>query len=165
MDLMLDSANLREIGEVRDLGMLDGLTTNPLIIRRGLQETAYSGNFLDYVLKILKIVGSKPVFFQVTSKTEGEIVASAERLYNKLKDYGNIYIKVPIDTSQNDGDCRYAGFKSIKILSDKNIPVLATAIVTPVQAFLASRAGAKYVALMLRPYDNLVAENLGLTKY
>jgi transaldolase len=107
-------------------------------------------------------VGDKPAFFQVTSQSEDEIVTSAERLYQQLKGYGNIYIKIPIDTSQKDDDGRYEGIKSIRKLSNKGIPVLATAVITPVQAFLASRAGAKYVALMLRPYDNLVAERLGL---
>ena len=167
MELMLDSANLNEIKEVKDLGLLDGLTTNPIIIQKGFQKTSYTGDFLDYAKKILELTGDKPAFFQVTSQSESEILADAEQLYQKLKDYGNIHIKVPIDTSPADNESKYEGIRAIRELSKKGIPTLATAIVTPVQAFLASRAGAKYAVLMLRPYDNVIAEtqSLKLGKY
>lgn len=119
MEFMLDSANLNEIREVKDLGLLDGLTTNPIIIKRGLQETSHTGDFLDYVKKILELTKDKPAFFQVTSQPESEIVADAERLYHKLKGYGNVHIKVPIDTSQTDSNSRYEGIRAIRELSKK----------------------------------------------
>ena len=162
MEFMLDSANLNEIKEVKDLGLLDGLTTNPIIIQKGLQETGYTGDFSDYAKRILEITGDKPAFFQVTSQSESEIVADAQILYQKLRPYGNVHIKVPIDTSQTDNDSKYEGFRAIRELSKNGIPTLATAIVTPVQVFLASRAGARYAVLMLRPYDNIIAERLKL---
>lgn len=162
MEFMLDSANLKEIREVRDFGLLGGLTTNPLIIQRGLEELAYKGTFFDYAKCILELTEDKPCFFQVATQSKEQIVKQAIFLYEKLKSYGNVHIKVPINTSFAETDSVYEGFSAIRELSSKNVPILATAVVTPVQAYLASIAGAKYAVLMLRPYDNIVAENLKL---
>ena len=162
MEFMLDSANLGEIKEVRDIGLLGGLTTNPLIIQRGLQELKYEGDFFDYAKRILELTENKPCFFQVATRPKEKIVQQATSLYERLKPYGNVHIKVPINTSLAEGDSIYEGFSAIRELSSRDIPILATAIVTPVQTYLASKAGAKYAVLMLRPYDNIVAEELEL---
>ncbi len=162
MEFMLDSANLKEIKQVKELGLLDGLTTNPIIIKRGIQEMGYQGDFLDYAKRILELTSEKPVFFQVVSPLKENILLNAEQLYQTLKGYGNVHIKVPINTSLNEGDSIYEGLKALIELKKRKIPTLATAIVTPMQAFLASRIGADYAVLMLRPYDNIIAERLKL---
>lgn len=162
MELMLDSANLEEIKEVKEIGLLGGLTTNPLIIQRGIQELSYEGGFFDYAKRILELTEDKPCFFQVATQPKEQIVKQATSLYEKLRPYGNVHIKVPINTSLAEEDSIYEGFSAIKELSSRDIPILATAIVTPVQTYLASMAGAKYAVLMLRPYDNIVAEELEL---
>ncbi|HLD11192.1 MAG TPA: transaldolase family protein [Candidatus Nanoarchaeia archaeon] len=160
MEFMLDSANLEEIKKVKDLGLLGGLTTNPIIIQKGLTELAYKGNFFDYAKRILELTEDKPCFFQVATQFKEQIINQARSLYESLKSFGNVHIKVPINTSLAEGDSVYEGFSAIRELNSKNVPILATAIVTPVQAYLASVAGAKYAVLMLRPYDNIIAENL-----
>lgn len=164
MELMLDSANLEEIKKVRDLGLLEGVTTNPLIIRRGIKEMRYRGKFLVLAKKILELAGDRPVFFQAIGHNTQELEEQAERAYYILRGYGNPYIKVPFNPSLSleEKDNMYAGIEAIRRLRRKRIPILATAVVTPVQAFLAARAGANYSVLMLRPYDNIVAENIGV---
>jgi transaldolase len=157
---MLDSANIKEIQQIKDLGMLGGLTTNPIIIKRGLNEMGYTGNFSELAKRILEVTEDKPVFFQVVAQKHRELVEQAEHIYKCLKPYGNPYIKIPINTSLVDGDGIYEGVKAIRELKSKCIPTLATAIVTPPQAFIASLAGADYAVLMLRPYDNIIANAL-----
>ncbi|MDP1694626.1 MAG: transaldolase family protein [Candidatus Woesearchaeota archaeon] len=162
MEFMLDSANLEEIKQVKKLGLLDGLTTNPIIFKRGFDELKYTGNFFDYAKWILEITGDKPCFFQVAARSKESIIHHARVLYSQLSKHGNVHIKVPIDTRENDSQEQQEGFEAIKTLTGEKIPVLATAIVTPVQAYLAARAGAKYAVLMLRPYDDFRAEQLGI---
>src|SRR3989344_4542756 len=101
MELMLDSANLEEIKKIKSSGLLGGLTTNPLIIKRGLQEMNYNGNFYDLAKKILDQTGNVPCFFQVTGHTKEEMVDQAKRIYKKLKDYGHPQIKFPFNSSFN----------------------------------------------------------------
>ena len=121
MELMLDSANLKEIQQVKDLGLLDGLTTNPIIINKGIQEIGYQGDFLDYAKRILELTGEKPTFFQVVSPLKKDILLDAERLYQTLKGYGNVHIKVPINTSLKDGDSIYEGFRALMELKKKGL--------------------------------------------
>ena len=162
MEFMIDSANLEEIELVKELGVLGGVTTNPLIIKRGIKESRYRGLFLDLAKRILELAQDKPVFFQVVGHTVEELEEQAERVYEKLRKFGNPHIKVPFNPALGENDDLYAGLRTIQRLKNKKIPVLATAIVTPTQAFLATLAGADYSVLMLRPYDNIVAEELGL---
>ena len=70
---MLDSANLEEIRLVKELGVLGGVTTNPLIIKRGIKESKYRGKFLDLAKRILELAQDKPVFFQVVGHTVEEL--------------------------------------------------------------------------------------------
>ena len=158
MELMLDSANLDEIMKIKSLGLLGGLTTNPLIIKRGLEEMNYQGDFYDLVKEILKQTGDKPCFFQTTGFTADEMTERAKRIYRKLKAFGNPHIKVPINSALNEGHNLFDGLETILSLRREGIPTLATAIVTPSQAYLASQVGANYAVLMLRPYDNIIAE-------
>lgn len=159
---MLDSANLEEIRQVKELGVLGGVTTNPLIIKRGIKESRYRGRFLDLAKRILELAQDKPVFFQVVGHTVEELEEQAKRIYEQLRRFGNPHIKVPFNPALKEKDDIYAGLKAMRRLKDRKIPVLATAIVTPTQAFLAALTGVDYSVLMLRPYDNIVAEELGL---
>ena len=160
---MLDSANLTEIRCVKELGLLEGLTTNPLIFKRGWREENYEGSFLDYAKRILELTAESPTFFQVIGRSKEEIQQHAHNLYDNLKQYGNVYIKVPIDVRTEENEPFYEGFQAIRELCKEKVPILATAIVTPTQAFLAAKAGADYAALMLRPYDESIASNLDVT--
>src|SRR3989338_3507404 len=135
MEFMLDSANLEEVREIKSIGLLEGLTTNPLIIKKGIQESNYSGNFIDYAKKLLEITQDKPLFFQVTALDKQGILKQATVMYKTLQNYGNVHIKIPINTSLTKDDVIYEGFSAIRELSSEGIPILATAIVTPVQAY------------------------------
>lgn len=165
MELMLDSANINEIKEVKNTGLLDGLTTNPVLIGNAIRELNYKGDFIDYAQKILELTEGKPTFFQVISYSKENIVGDAERMYIKLGSKTNVHIKIPISTARNSGEINYDGIKAIRELRERGIPTLATAVVTPTQAFLASKAGADYTVLVLRNYDNVIAEKLNLKEF
>tara|TARA_Y100000310_G_scaffold332096_1_gene407007 strand:- start:2741 stop:3562 length:822 start_codon:yes stop_codon:yes gene_type:complete len=162
MELMLDSANLEEIRRIKALGLLGGLTTNPLIIRKGIQEMDYQGDFYTLAKEILKQTGDTPCFFQTTGHTVDEMTERAKRIYGKLREYGNPHIKVPFNPSLDETHNSFAGIETLSNLRKEGIPTLATAIVTPSQAYFASQAGADYAVLMLRPYDNIIAEEAGI---
>jgi len=165
MELMLDSANLEEIREIKEAGFLEGLTTNPVLINRAIKELNYNGNFITYAQRILELTGNNPTFFQVISYSKKDLVKEAENIYKKLGSKRNVYIKVPISTAKNPEEVNYEGIRAIRELKDKGIPTLATAIVTPVQAFLASKSGADYTVLVLRNYDNIIAEKLDIKDF
>jgi len=162
MELMLDSANLNEIKKIKSLGLLGGLTTNPLIIKRGINEMNYSGDFYELAKKMLEYTNDKPCFLQVIGHTSKEMTDNAKRIYEKLSEYGNIHIKIPFNPSIDKNHDPFAGLETLVNLREESIPTLATAIVAPSQAYLASQAGADYAVLMLRPYDNLIAEEIGI---
>jgi len=162
MELMLDSANLEEIKKIKDLGLLAGLTTNPLIIKRGIEEMSYQGSFYDLAKQILDLTENKPCFFQTTGHSAKDMTERAKRIYSNLHKYGNVYIKVPINPALNDSHDIFAGIETLSTLIKAKIPTLATAIVTPSQAYMAAQVRADYAVLMLRPYDNIIAEELGI---
>lgn len=155
---MLDSANLSEISKIKSVGLLGGLTTNPLIIKRGIKEMNYEGDFYELAKRILEYTEDRPCFFQTTGHTADEMTDRAIRIYEKLKKHGNVNIKVPFDSSLDETQDPFAGLETLINLNKEKIPTLATAIVVPSQAYLASQTGADYAVLMLRPYDNLIAE-------
>tara|TARA_Y100000310_G_scaffold200887_1_gene200981 strand:+ start:1457 stop:2281 length:825 start_codon:yes stop_codon:yes gene_type:complete len=167
--ILLDSANIDEIKEIKDLGLLEGVTTNPNIIRMGFEKNVYQGDFLDYAKNLLEVTEDKPVFFQTMALKEKDIIKQAIYIYNQLSKYGNPVIKVPISTKCNENEGNYDGFRAIKELSKDNIPTLATAVVNPTQAYLASVAGAEYSAFILRKFDEYIAKeldiDLGLTDF
>lgn len=157
MELMLDSSNLDEIRIVSDLGLLNGVTTNPVIIKRELGGVSFQEKFFDLAKGILGIMGKRPVFFQTIGNTYEEMVEQSRRIYGKLREYGNPHIKVPINTGRKNSD-PFSGLNTLKSLKKEGIPTLATAIVTPSQAYLAGLINPEYVVLMLRNYDNIISE-------
>ena len=144
MKFFIDTANLNQIREAQDLGVLDGVTTNPSLIKAAMSKDV---SMEDYIMNICTIAGKgKPVSLEVVSLDAKNMVDEADLLYKKFNEFAdNVVIKIPVSTNTGDGK-NYDGLNAIKKLSEKGVPVNATLVMTPEQAFLAAKMGAKYVS-------------------
>ncbi len=145
---ILDTANLKEIKHCNEYYPISGVTTNPSIITKENTE------FWTLVKEIRNIIGEdKMLHIQTVQKTADKIVEEAKLLKEKLG--GNFYIKIPI--------CE-EGLKAVKILKELNFNVTMTAIFTPVQALVAAKAGADFVAPYVNRLDNIIGDGTDVVK-
>ncbi|MDO8508274.1 MAG: transaldolase family protein [Nanoarchaeota archaeon] len=162
MQIFIDSGNLEEIKEILDYGLLDGVTTNPSLIKKEVENLKNSAKTTlgSYIKQILKITKGKRVSLEVVGKNYNEMIKEGLALYKKFNPISkNIYIKIPIDPCLEDVCSTEAdGIKAIKFLSSKKIPVNCTLIFTPEQAFLAAKAGAKIVSPFAGREDDYIRE-------
>lgn len=137
----LDSANKNLIETVLKKYPIDGVTTNPTILSRDIED----GMTLSELLyELRKLTDGKKLFVQVTSDDTEGIIRDAEKIVSVLG--GDLTIKVP-STS--------AGFEAIKILTCKGISTAATACYSTSQALIAAKAGADFVAPYISHLDNM----------
>ncbi len=148
MKFIIDDAKIEKIKEIYDFYPVDGVTTNPSIL-------AKSGKNPYEILKEIRdfIGADADLHVQVVSKTAEEMVEEGNRILRELGD--NTYIKVPTVPE---------GLKAMKILKSQGHRVTATAIYTPMQAFLAGKAGADYAAPYVNRIDNLGANGIETAK-
>lgn len=137
MKLLIDDAHIDLIKKICDYYPVDGVTTNPSIL-------AKSGRQPFEVLKEIRSFIGKDA--------EG-MVEDAHRIVKELG--ANTYVKVPSVPE---------GFKAMKILVKGNINITATAIYTPMQAFLAAKCGASYAAPYVNRIDNMGFNGIQVTK-
>ncbi len=158
MKIFIDTASLNEIKEAISWGIVDGVTTNPSLIRKAVENEAKGKNIDDYIREILRVAGPRrPVSIEVMSLKAEDMISEAEILYEKFNPVaGNVVIKVPINTYSG----YYEGLKTITALSEKGIPVNCTLIMTPEQALLGAKAGAKYVS----PFAGRIDDYIRTTK-
>ena len=159
MKLFIDSADIEEIKQVKKIGILDGVTTNPSLIKKASEKYKVK-NFETYIKKILKICKEKPVSLEVIGTSYEEMVSEGKTLYKKFNKVGkNVYVKIPVNPCM-DLKCNNSsdGIKAIKELSKSRIPVNCTLIFTPEQALLASKAGAKMVSPFVGRVDDYIRE-------
>ncbi|OOB78909.1 MAG: fructose-6-phosphate aldolase [Epulopiscium sp. Nele67-Bin002] len=143
MKLFIDTANVADIKEANDLGVICGVTTNPsLIAREGLV-------FEDVIKEITQIVDG-PISAEVISLVADEMVKEAVEL---AKIHKNIVIKLPMTLD---------GLKATKALTQKGIKTNVTLIFSATQALLAARAGATYVSPFLGRLDDIGFNGMGL---
>ncbi|MDI6790888.1 MAG: fructose-6-phosphate aldolase [Thermodesulfobacteriota bacterium] len=136
MKFFIDTANLDEIRQANDMGLIDGVTTNPSLIAR---ENKPFKKLLTEICKIVK----GPVSAEVVSLEAKEMVREAKDLA-KIAD--NIVIKAPMTTE---------GIKATRMLSEAGIKTNVTLIFSPVQALLAAKAGATYVSPFVGRLDDI----------
>lgn len=147
MKFFIDTANLDQIREAQELGVLDGVTTNPsLMAKEGITGKQ---NILDHYKKICEIV-TGDVSAEVIATTYDEIVTEGEELA-QLHD--QIIVKVPMIKE---------GIKAIKHFSDKGIKTNCTLVFSAGQALLAAKAGATYVSPFLGRLDDISTDGLNL---
>jgi len=135
MKFFLDTANVDQIVKAADLGVLDGVTTNPSLMSK---ET---GKFLDILKEICSVVDG-PVSAEIVSTSYAEMVAEAVEL---SKVHPNIVIKVPLIMD---------GVKTLRTLADQGIKTNATLVFSSNQALLAAKAGATYVSPFIGRLDD-----------
>ena len=140
MEFILDTADVQEIKNLNELLTVAGVTTNPTIITKSGKD------FQTTVKEIIEVLDEEQtLFIQAISATCEEIVEEAKYIDSLRKK--NIYVKIPVT---------HEGLKAIKECKKLGIGVLATAIYTADQAFMAAMNGADYLA----PYVNRM-ENYG----
>jgi len=169
MKIFIDTAKLDEIKEACSWGIIDGVTTNPTLIKLAVEAEKGKGKNIsmeDYIKEILKTAGKGgAVSLEVISLSSEDMVKEAQLLYDKFNPVAeNVVIKIPINTYSGDssvGD--FEGIKAIKALRERGIPVNCTIIMSPEQAFLAAKAGAIYASPFAGRIDNYVRTNMGIS--
>jgi len=147
MKFFIDTANLSEIIEANNLGILDGVTTNPsLMAKEGITG---EDNIIKHYLDICNIVDG-PVSAEVIATDFEGIVKEGEYLASLHK---NIVVKVPMIGE---------GIKAIKYFSSKGIKTNCTLIFSAGQALLAAKAGATYISPFLGRLDDISVNGLDL---
>jgi len=162
MKIFLDTADLEEIKFACSLGIIDGVTTNPSLIKKAIEKR---GEILmeDYIKEILKAVPG-PVSLEVVGTTFEEMVEEAKKLYLRFSPYGQVAIKIPICSSMDGESNIYDGLRAIRELSKIGIPVNVTLVMTPEQALLAAKAGAAYVSPFAGRIDDYIRDRSGLER-
>ena len=136
MRLFIDSANVEEIREVNDWGVISGVTTNPSLIAKE------GRNFFQVVQEICSIVDG-PISAEVVSIKAQDMLPEAEAL---AEIHPNIIIKVPMTEE---------GLKAVNLLSKKGLKTNVTLVFSANQALLAARAGASYVSPFVGRIDDV----------
>lgn len=163
MKFFLDSADINEIKEVLSYGVLDGVTTNPSLIKESVEKERAKrkkNDLENYIKNILKLCKSKPVSLEVVSTDYKNMLREGRALYKRFnKIANNVYVKIPINPCiQLECSNNMDGIRVIKELSKENIPVNCTLIFTPEQALLAAKAGAKFVSPFVGRIDDYLRE-------
>ncbi|MEM1339147.1 MAG: fructose-6-phosphate aldolase [Bacteroidota bacterium] len=147
MKFFIDTANLDQINEAQQLGVLDGVTTNPsLMAKEGI--TGHD-NILKHYVDICEIVDGDVSAEVVATDFDG-IIKEGEALAELHK---QIVVKVPMIKD---------GVKALKYFSDKGISTNCTLVFSPGQALLAAKAGATYVSPFLGRLDDISTDGLNL---
>ena len=147
MKFFIDTANLDQIQEAQDLGILDGVTTNPSLMAK--EGIAGESNVIDHYKKICEIVDGDVSAEVISTDFEG-IIKEGEAL---AKLHNNIVVKVPMIKD---------GIKAIKYFSDKGIKTNCTLIFSAGQALLAAKAGATYVSPFIGRLDDISTDGIDL---
>jgi transaldolase len=136
MKFFIDTANIEEIKKANELGLLDGVTTNPSLVAKEGRE------FKELITEICSVVDG-PVSAEVVSTDAEGMVAEARELA-KIAD--NIVIKIPLIKE---------GLKAVKILSSEGIKTNVTLCFSAVQALMAAKAGADYISPFVGRLDDI----------
>ncbi len=149
MKFFIDTANLDQIREANDLGILDGVTTNPsLMAKEGIKGTE---NRHAHYIKICEIVRGD-VSVEVISTDYAGMMKEATEL---IALHPNIVVKLP---------CTEDGIKGVRTLADKGVKTNCTLIFSLGQAHLAAKAGATYVSPFIGRLDDISSDGVGLVK-
>ena len=147
MKFFIDTANLAEIKEAQQLGILDGVTTNPtLMAREGITGVQA---IVKHYMDICNIVDGD-VSAEVLSTEYKAMIQEGEKL---AAIHPQIVVKIPITKD---------GLRAIKQLSSKNIRINTTLVFTLGQAVLAAKAGASYVSPFIGRIDDISNDGLEL---
>jgi transaldolase len=143
MKIFLDTANLEAIRKFNDMGLLDGITTNPSLMSK---EGGNPKNVMEEITKIIK----GDVSLEVVSTEYSGMIEEGKR----LRQYGeNVVVKVPMTPD---------GLKACKYFYSQGIPVNVTLVFSPNQALLAAKSGAKYISPFIGRLDDIGQDGMSL---
>lgn len=145
MKIFLDTANLESVKAYNDMGLLDGITTNPSLLSK---EGGDPHATMEEIVRIIK----GDVSLEVVATDFKGMLEEGRR----LRKYGeNVVVKCPMTTE---------GLKACKALTAEGIPVNITLVFSPNQAILAAKAGAKYVSPFIGRLDDVGKDGMLLIK-
>ena len=144
MKFFVDTANLEDIREAADMGVLDGVTTNPSLVKA-------EGNvdFHERVLEICQVVGGD-VSAEVTAT---EFDGMMEEAHTLAQIHDNVVVKIPLIKD---------GIKALRALGEEGITTNCTLCFSPTQALLAAKAGADYISPFIGRIDDISSDGMGL---
>ena len=143
MKFFIDTANLEEIKKAVDMGMVDGVTTNPSLIARENKP------FVEIIKEICKVVDG-PISAEVIALDAEGMVREGREL---AAIHANIVIKIPMTTE---------GLKAVKQLADEKIKTNVTLVFTASQALMAAKAGASYASPFVGRLDDISQNGMDL---
>lgn len=143
MKLFIDTANIDEIKEINEWGVICGVTTNPSLI-------AKEGRIFEDVVKEITDIVDGPISAEVISLDKDGMLKEAREL---AKIHKNIIIKLPMTKE---------GLKAVKVLTSENIKTNVTLVFSANQALLAARAGATYVSPFVGRLDDVGNEGMDI---
>lgn len=147
MKLYLDTANIKEIIEANEMGVICGVTTNPSLI-------AKEGRIYSEVIAEIADIVDGPISCEVkATTTDAKTMVEQGRAIAAI--HPNVVVKIPMTKE---------GLKATKVLSEEGIKVNVTLIFTDSQALLAARAGAKYVSPFLGRLDDISVPGIDLVR-
>lgn len=147
MKFFIDTANVDEIRKAVELGVVDGVTTNPSLIAREGRD------FIEVVKEITEIVDG-PISAEVISLEADKMVAEATELVEKINNK-NLVIKIPLCAE---------GLKATKRLSSMDIKTNVTLVFSTAQALMAAKAGATYVSPFVGRLDDIGDDGIALIR-
>ncbi len=145
MKLFIDTANLDEIRQASELGVLDGVTTNPTLMAREHAD-------MKVRLKEICQIVHGPVSAEVLATTTDAMVREAEQY---LPIAQNIVIKLP---------CTHDGVRALKKLADRGVKVNMTLCFQPLQALVVAKAGASFVSPFVGRFDDEAEDGMNLIR-
>ena len=143
MKFFIDTANLDDIREANELGLLDGVTTNPTLLSKE------QGDPVEILREICKIVDGPISGEVIATDAEGMVREGLE--LKQIAD--NIVVKIPMTLE---------GLKAIRVLSSQSVPTNCTLIFTAAQALMAAKAGATYASPFVGRLDDISMEGMEL---
>jgi transaldolase len=152
MKLFIDSANISDIKEANDLGIISGVTTNPSLLAKEKNIDLKNQKEIFNLIKNICDIISGPVNAEVISNEYEKIINEAHELAKINK---NIVIKIPMSKD---------GLRAVRSLSKENIKTNMTLIFSEAQGFLAACAGASYVSPFLGRLDDICVDGINLIK-
>jgi transaldolase len=144
MKFFIDTANPDEIKGAYEMGVIDGVTTNPTLISKEKKD------FESLIEEICKIIKGLPISLEVLSLNSEGMIEEARRLSRMGE---NIVVKIPMTTE---------GLKAIKVLVSEGIKTNTTLVFSPTQALLAAKAGTTYVSPFIGRLDDIAQTGMEL---
>lgn len=167
MEIFIDTADLDQIREAYSWGIVDGVTTNPSLIKKAadnLRESGDDTSISGYIEKILEVAAGTPVSLEVLGGDSEELYQQGMILFDRFNGVAeNVVVKIPVNPDMGDGSKSWEGLKAIKRLAANGVRINTTLVFTPEQALLAAKAGSTYVSPFAGRIDDSIRRTQGGT--